>query len=310
MNLICKTIYGSKLYEMNGPASDDDFRGVYLPDKSACYLGKIKDTVDGQGDEQTFSLQRFLRLAAEGQSIALEMLWTPPEKTLINSLVWEELVKNRHRFLSKKMKSFMGFAKSQSVKYGYRADRFNDVIRLKKFFVNWATVASAPILGCDPLDAKLSVLWDILPEGVNFQKSTNQFNRSKDNRVYLICGRELQVHCSVAHVLQFLDSLRDEYGGRVKKAAEQKVDTKSLSHAFRVSYQARQLVLERNLTFPAKEVDFLRKVKFAELDLVKDGLDKKLDDLINETDKLILGSDLPDEVDWAWCEGFILKCYE
>ena len=310
MNIICKTVYGSKLYEMNGPASDDDFRGVYLPDKSACYLGKIKDTVDGQGDEQTFSLQRFLRLAAEGQSIALEMLWTPPEKTLINSSVWEELVENRHRFLSKKMKSFMGFAKSQSVKYGYRADRFNDVIRLKKFFENWVTTTSAPILGYDPLDARLSVLWDILPEGVNFQKSTNQFNRSKDNRVYLICGRELQAHCSVAHVLQFLNLLRDEYGERVKKAAEQKIDFKSLSHALRVSYQARQLVIERNLTFPAKEVDFLRKIKFAELDLIKDGLDKKLEDLINETDKLIINSDLPDEVDWEWCEEFILKCYD
>lgn len=310
MNIICKTIYGSKLYGMAGLNSDDDFRGVYLPDKFSCYLGKIKDTVNGQGDEQIFSLQRFLRLAAEGQSIALEMLYTPQDKTLVTSSVWEELVKNRHRFLSKKMKSFMGFAKSQSVKYNYRADRLNDIISLRNFFINWYNNTSAPILGYDPLNAKLSILWDILPEGVNFQKSTNQFNRSKDNRVYLICGRELQVHCTIAHVLQFLDLLRDEYGERVKKAAEQKIDFKSLSHAFRVSYQARQLVLERNLTFPAKEIDFLRKIKFSELDLIKDGLDKQLDDLINETDKLILDSTLPNEVDWDWCENFILKAYD
>lgn len=310
MNLICKTIYGSKLYEMDGPNSDDDFRGCYLPDKSTCFLGKIKDTIDGKGDEQLFSLQRFLRLAAEGQSIAIEMLYTPSDKTLISSPIWEELVKNRHRFLSKKMKSFMGFSKAQATKYSYRADRLNDVIKLRNFFENWCKTVSAPILGCNPLDAKLSVLWDILPEGVNFQKSTNQFNRSKDNRVYLICGRELQIHCSVSHVLQFLDLLRDEYGERVKKAAEQKIDFKSLSHAFRVSYQAKQLVLERNLTFPAKEVDFLRKVKFAELDLIKDELDKQLDELINKTDKLILDSDLPDEVDWNWCEQFILETYK
>jgi hypothetical protein len=237
------------------------------------------------------------------------MLFTPKDKTLNDSPVWDELVKNRHRFLSKKMKNFCGYAKAQATKYSYRADRLNDVISLRNFFIHWINNTPAPILNCNPLNAKLSVLWDILPEGVNFQKSTNQFNRSKDNRVYLICGRELQVSSSVEHVIKFLDLLEDEYGERVRKAAEQKVDTKSLSHAFRVSYQARQLVLERNLTFPAKEVEFLRQVKFGQLDLIKDGLDKKLDDLINETDKLVIDSDLPDEVDWSWCEEFILKCY-
>jgi hypothetical protein len=308
MNIICKTIYGSNLYGLSGPQSDEDVRGVYLPEKSACYLGKIKDTVDGQGDTQFFSLQKFLRLAAEGQSVALEMLYS--NQVFECSPIWGELVKNRHRFLSKKMKSFMGFSKSQMVKYNYRADRLNDIIFLRNFLVGWTDKTPAPALGCNPLDAKLSALWDVLPEGVNFQKSANQFNRSKDNRVYLICGREFQVHCSVEHVLGWLDYMRNEYGERVKKAAEQKVDFKSLSHAFRVSYQARQLVLERDLTFPAKEVDFLRQVKFGELDLIKDELDRKLEELISETDKLVLDSDLPDEVDWSWCEEFILKCYE
>jgi predicted nucleotidyltransferase len=270
-------------------------------------LGKIRDTIEGEGDMQLFSLQKFLRLAAEGQSVALEMLFS--NRLFISSPIWDELVRNRHRFLSKKMKSFMDFSKAQAAKYSYRADRLNDLLSLRKFLRDWVINISAPILGCDPLDAKLSVLWDILPEGVNFQKSTNRFNRSKDNRIYLICGRELQVHCSVSHILQFLGCLIDEYGERVKKAAEQKVDTKSLSHAFRVSYQARQLVLERNLTFPAREVQFLRQVKFGQLDLIKDKLDSKLDDLINEIDKLVLDSNLPDEVDWAWCEEFILKCY-
>jgi predicted nucleotidyltransferase len=216
MNIVCKTIYGSKLYGMAGPQSDEDVRGIYLPEKSACYLGKIKDTVDGQGDTQFFSLQKFLRLAAEGQSVALEMLYS--NQVFINSLIWDKLVKNRHKFLSKKMKSFMGFSKSQMVKYNYRADRLNDIIFLRNFLVNWVDTASAPLLNCNPLDAKLSVLWDTLPEGVNFQKSTNQFNRSKDNRVYLICGREFQVHCSVQHVLEWLNYMRDEYGERVKKA--------------------------------------------------------------------------------------------
>jgi hypothetical protein len=309
-DIICKTIFGSRLYGLAGPQSDEDIRGVYLPLKSDCYLGKIKDTVDGEGDTQLFSLQRFLRLAAEGQSVALEMLFTPKDKILNDSPIWNRLVENRQKFITKKIKAFASFAKAQAVKYSYRADRLNDILFLKKFITDWTINSSAPALGCNPLDVKLSAIWEILPEGVNFQKSTNQFNRSKDNRVYIICGRELQIHCTIDHVLQFLGCLIDEYGARVRKAAQQQVDLKSLSHAFRVSYQCRELIQNKTLTFPAKEVGFLRDVKFGKYELMKDGLDVKLDELIKDTDRLMEASDLPDEVDWSWCEEFILKCYE
>ena len=307
LNIICKTVYGSKLYHMDNDLSDTDIRGIHLPSVTSCYLGKIKDTVDGMGDTQFYSIHKFLRLAAEGQSVAIEMLWS--DQVFATSYRWELLVKERNRFLSKKMKNFCGYAKAQQIKYSCRADRLNDINALRDLIIKWMDNTSAPILGCDHFDAKLSVIWDILPEGINYKKSTNQFNRSKDNRVYIICGRELQIHCTVKHLLAFTNMLRDEYGERVKKAATQQVDFKSLSHAFRVTYQAQQLIKEHTLTFPAKEIEFLRDIKFGKLDLVNDRLDVRLDDLIQETDELMARSDLPDEVDWAFCEEFILGCY-
>lgn len=307
LDIICKTVYGSKLYRMDGPESDLDIRGIFTPKKSECYLGKIKDTVDGVGDVQFFSVQKFLRLAAEGQSVAIEILYS--DQVFEESYLWRRLIKHRDKFLSKKMKNFCGYAKAQSIKYSSRADRLNDINALRDLIIKWINNTSAPILGCDHFDAKLSVIWDILPEGINYKKSTNQFNRSKDNRVYIICGRELQIHCTVKHLLEFTNMLRDEYGERVKKAAAQHVDFKALSHAYRVTYQAQELIKERTLTFPAKEIEFLRDIKFGKLDLIKDGLDAKLEDLIQETDELMARSDLPDEVDWAFCEEFILGCY-
>lgn len=307
LNIICKTVYGSKLYHMDSVLSDTDIRGIFVPKKSDCYLGKIKDTIDGMGDTQFFSVQKFLRLAAEGQSVAIEMLYS--NQVFSTSYHWEILAKESNRFLSKKMKNFCGYAKAQAIKYSSRADRLNDIITLRDFIRNWCNTTPNTIIGCQPLDAKIFAIWDILPEGVNYKKSTNQFNRSKDNRVYIICGRELQVHCTVEHLLKFIDILEGEYGERVKKAAAQQVDFKSLSHAFRVTYQAQQLIKERTLTFPAKEIEFLRDIKFGKLDLVNDRLDVRLDDLIQETDELMAASDLPDEVDWNWCERFILDCY-
>lgn len=304
LNIICKTVYGSKLYRMDGPNSDIDIRGIVIPKKSDCYLGKIKDTIDGMGDTQLFSIQKFLRLAAEGQSVAIEMLYS--DQVFKTSYTWEKLVKQRNRFLSKKMKNFCGYAKAQATKYSCRADRLNDIISLRNTLSDWY---EAQIDRDIALSTKLSAIYDLLPEGANYKKSTNQFNRSKDNRVYIICGRELQVHCTIQHLFDFIKILRDEYGERVKKAAAQQVDFKSLSHAFRVTYQAQQLIKERTLTFPAKEIEFLCDVKFGKLDLIKDGLDVKLEDLIQETDELMVRSDLPDEVDWSFCEEFILGCY-
>jgi len=165
------------------------------------------------------------------------------------------------------------------------------------------------LFGCDPLDAKLSSVWDKLPEGVNFKKSTNQFNKSSDNRVYVICGKEFQIHITISQLYQHLNIIEDEYGVRVRNAQSNTTDWKSVLHAFRVTYQCRQAVMENEITFPCNEVQFLRDLRAEKYDMVKDGIGIKLEDLIKETDDLIINSTLPDEVDWNWCEQFILKCY-
>lgn len=310
-DIICKTIYGSNLYGTNIPTSDTDEKGVYLPTKEDCFLGTIKDTVNIDGVDGTlFSIQKFMRLAAEGQSVAIEMLFTPKNKWINDSPIWEELVKNRHKFLTKKMKAFMGFSKSMAMKYSVRADKLNDIIELEKvLYVMMKNTSLGQLFGCDPLDVKLSLIWDKLPEGVNFKKSTNQFNKSSDNRVYVVCGKEFQAHITISQLNQHLSIIEDEFGDRVRKAQSNTVDWKSIMHSFRVTYQCRQAVLEKEITFPCNEVQFLRDLRAEKYDMNKDNLGVKLDELIKETDALIINSDLPDEVDWDWCEKFILDCY-
>jgi hypothetical protein len=272
-----------------------------LPDVSTCYLGKIEDTIDipEEDDTQFFSLQRFMRLAAEGQSVAIEMLWTPGDKHILTSTIWENLRENKTLFLTKKMKSFMGFAKSMSSKYSVRVERLVEVEMLITFLDGYAARSNA----------KLSTIYDILPVSTNLTKSTNTFNRGADNRVYVMCGREYQATVTIAHLYEAAVALRDSYGSRVKKAAMNEVDWKSLMHAYRVCYQCQQAAKEGVIHFPCKEVDFLREIRGGKLELIKDGLDKKLDELINETEILVQNSTLPEDVDWNWCEEFILEAY-
>jgi hypothetical protein len=180
---------------------------------------------------------------------------------------------------------------------------------VQNFVRNWVNTVSAPLLGCDPLDAKLFSIWDGLPQTVNLKKSFNSFNRSDDKRVYNVCGKEYQIHLTVASFLQNLQVIIDSFGERVKNAQKTMTDWKSVAHAFRVTYQCKQIIEEGIITFPCKENQFLRELRMGKYDMVEDGIDLNLDNLIKDVDDAMNKSNLPDEVDWDWCEKFILGCY-
>ena len=303
MFTISKIVFGSHLYETNIPTSDLDYRGVYLPKLNDCILGTVRDAFEDPSEEDTsiFSLQKYLRLASEGQSVAIEMLFAPENKILKKNEFWVELQKHRNMFLTRKMKSFMGFAKSMSGKYSVRVDRLNEISNLIDLIVKSGWDGSL----------KIKEVYELLPTSPNLCKSTNQFNKSADNRVYVVCGREFQVHATISHLLASAMDIKNSYGDRVKKAQSNEVDWKSLLHAFRVCYQCKQAAEEGTITFPCKEVQFLRDLRLGKYDIIEDGIDKKLDDLIVECDSLVMSSKyLNEEVDWGWCEEFIINCYK
>ena len=83
MNILARVVYGSRLYGTSTPESDADYRAVYLPPLRDVVLGRAKDAWTDPAEEDTsyFSLTKFLDMAVEGQSIAIEMIAAPPDKT-------------------------------------------------------------------------------------------------------------------------------------------------------------------------------------------------------------------------------------
>jgi hypothetical protein len=127
--------------------------------------------------------------------------------------------------------------------------------------------------------------------------------------VYVVCGREYQATVTIAHLYAAVVAIKESYGERVKKAVANEVDWKALMHAFRVCYQCQQAATEGVIHFPCREVEFLRQIRNGELNMLNDKLDQRLDALINETEELVKQSTLPEDVDWSWCEEFIIKAY-
>lgn len=129
--------FGSHLYGTATPQSDVDLKSVYVPSADAILLQKVKGSLSnqrpknageknyaGEIDEESYSLQRFLGLAAEGQTVALDILFAPEwSMTAPPPLEWREVVANRHRLITKKSAAFVGYCRQQANKYGIKGSR-------------------------------------------------------------------------------------------------------------------------------------------------------------------------------------------
>jgi len=300
MNIVSKIIFGSRLYGTYiEKTSDWDFRGVFLSTKEDCYLNRIKNSWNDLGEEDTqyWSLHYFLELASQGQSAAIELLCAPSNYWHVSSDIWSDLHYNRKRFFSKNMHSFIGYAKSMSQKYSSRIDRLNETEAIFKVLNQW-----------DDKD-RLSDIWNELPESLNAVKSVNERNKNADKRSYVVCGRELQATVTVSHAKDVVGRIHSSYGERVKNAKEGNIDWKALSHAFRACYQVREIALTSDLKFPLKNANYLRDMRLGKINFLENGLDKKLDELIEETQVLIDKSNLPDKIDGLWVDNFVLDIY-
>lgn len=302
MTILSKITVGSRLYGTSVPTSDTDYRGVYLPSRDDCLLGRIKDTWDDKAEVDTsyFSLQTFLRLASEGQSMAIEMLAAPVWAVQVSSPVWEMLYNRRRMFYTKSMYSFLGYAKGMASKYSARIDRLTETEAILQ------TLMAASVFGPN---ARLSSAWDSLPVSLNAVKSTNDRSTNADKRVYVVCGREIQATAHISHAYDVIKGIHDGYGERVRAAKEGKIDWKALMHAFRVAYQAHEIVTTGDLSFPLANAEWLRELRLGHIDFLGERLDEKLDALIAEVQTLLDASALPERVDPAIVDDLILRAY-
>lgn len=315
MNVIAKITTGSHLFGTATPTSDYDHRYVVLPDLRDLALGRVKHSVklEDEVDGHAFSLQEFLRLAGEGQSIAIEMLHAPSDHVAMelltgNHVIWYRLHTERCRFHTKAMSQMCQFATTMSRKYGARIERLKEVEAVIHAIESRPFDHSVEGM-TERLGARLIDIWDILPESPCAIKTTNETCSGPEKRVYQVCGREMQGMARVSHVYASIKAIADEYGTRVREGRDGKIDYRSVHHAFRAGFQVKEILETGDLVFPLKDAAWLREVKLGHVDFFENGLDKRLDDLIAEVSAKMAVSDLPERVDQAWLDSIVLEAY-
>ena len=305
MNIV-KMLFGSHLYGTSTENSDKDYKGIFIPSKQDCYLGNIpksysnssgndssKNTKDDI-DEEIYSLQYFIKLACEGQTVAIDMLHCNDECLIETSDIWKELVVNRKKFYTKNLDAFIGYARKQASKYGIKGSRLNTVEEVLNFLKNRN-------------EDKISDVWDKLPQVEHIHILDDPKN--KDIKFYQVCGKKFQSTAKIDYVIPILEKFLYEYGHRAQLAKENKgIDWKACSHALRAAYQVKSILLYNDLTFPLKESNIILDVKNGNVDYINE-FSPLLETLMNEVEELTKISKLPEKVDKKFWNKFIIDVY-
>lgn len=114
-NVIYLTLSGSHCYGTNNENSDVDLRGVLLEDRKYLLgLKSFEQYEDLATDTVIYGLKKFIRLCADANPNALELLGTEEECIVIMTEKGRALRENAHLFLSKRViSSFGNYASAQ-----------------------------------------------------------------------------------------------------------------------------------------------------------------------------------------------------
>jgi len=306
MKTIVNMIFGSHLYGTDTPKSDKDFKGVFMPNYKDVLLGNIPKSINTSTnqnniknssddvDTETYSLHYFLKLACQGETVALDMLHAPDNMILEKSEEWDYIINNRSKFYTKDLRAFIDYAMKQAAKYGAKGSRLNSAKSIIDF------------INMFPLDDRLGCYWDMLPRDENI---FNIKDSPQNVKQISICGKVFQFTTPIKHVLESINKFYLVYGDRARAAAENRnIDQKAVSHAFRAAYQVKSIFTKGTIIFPLPEAEFLKEVKSGSIDYSI--LGPMLDNEIDECKRLSEESSLPDKADTYFWDEFIINIYK
>lgn len=299
--------FGSHLYGTSTPESDLDFKGVYLPTARQIILGNYPKTINTQRpkkhgerntkddvDVELVSLDRFLELLCDGQTMALDILfgfnWSDctPEGVRIMSNIFT----NRVEFLNSNVNAFVGYARQQAAKYGVKGSRM-DALKSTLDLLEGFPEHDKLIEYAFALDELVA-----LSEGLVNLEKTPLIEiiqvKAPNNRVephLHVAGRKIPFHATVKYAKQILSKIYKNYGDRAHKAqlAGGK-DYKALSHAVRVNSEAMELLQTGKITFPRPDADLQVKIKTLQVpyEQISEMIEQGLADLVGAQENSVL----------------------
>ena len=317
--------FGSRVYGTNTPTSDLDFKAVSIPDHKDIILQRafrsinkststdnVKNTAEDV-DHETFSLHYFIKLLIEGQTVCLDMLFTPDSfyKTERNE-VWDTLRANKDKLLSKEMSAFAGYCQAQAAKYSLKGSNLHAFETGMLFFERYNQQSR---VGASDMSKLLEQLASEDLKSLNGKaKPLAQIVQIANNKGvledYIQIGPKTKIpfHATCKTAYEIMKHQYDRYGERAKMAkTNQGIDWKALMHAVRVCNEAIELCKTGAITFPRPEKSLLLQIRKGELpyEFVADEIESGLLKL----NEVKAASSLPEKPDIKWLEDYVYSVY-
>ena len=318
-------LFGSHVYGTNTPESDYDYKTIYIPRGDSILSQRVEDAFrqdtkeneraknkKGDVDHSVYSLQKYINLLLEGQTEALEILFTPDRFICGETPWWWNKIRNSgQNFLHKGTSQFAHYCQDQANKYGIKGSRVAAFRAVK-----------------DELDARkgsyfddngglrieeLDSIWRTLSESSPFIKVTDIEQKSGQLARHLeVAGKKIPYNSTVKHALPLVQKWFDEYGERALQAEKNEgIDWKALMHAVRVARQAKELLLTGQITLPRPDAEELKRIRL--------GYDKggpsyqevaaMIEEGLLELESARLRSTLPETPDREWAEYKVQRRY-
>jgi hypothetical protein len=318
MDLLVEMQFGSHLYGTATPQSDLDFKAVYLPEARDILLQRVQNTVThapdkldgeknapGDVDREIHSLQRYLELLAEGQTMALDMLFAPESAmTSPPSALWLEIQANAPRLVTRRASAFLRYCRQQANKYGIKGSR-----------VSAARQALAVLVDAEAkygTAAKLAVAETELEAAIGISEHVTLIHLPTPAdtlvRHFEVCGKKMPFTSSIKSAREIAQRLVNEYGQRALQAERNEgIDWKALSHAVRVGREALELLQTGKITFPLPYATEILSIKRGER--TYEAVAETIDRLLVDVEEAAVLSSLREEPDFAFMDELVERAY-
>lgn len=340
--ILYNTISGSHAYGLNTPQSDVDTRGVFLlENKNLLSLNKyVQQVSDDTNDTIFYELNRFSDLLLNNNPNILEILYVPDDKILYKSSLFNNILKHRDDFLTKKCKDTFG---------GYSISQIKKARGLNKKIINPVDKErKSPIDFCYLTFNNGSInlrSWLKSRPNLNEQNQSNYGLQNINNmkNVYNLYYREDGIYAGIINKDESSNTIRlssipkgetpvgvlyfnlegysmycrsyKEYWEWVEKRNKQRYndninnahnyDGKNLSHCVRLLDSAIHIGKYGTIQIEPSNKEFLFSIRYGQLsyeDIMKIVEDKKI-----EMDEVFESSNLPEENDIDEINDFILE---
>jgi predicted nucleotidyltransferase len=323
VKVIYVTKFGSKLYGTNGPNSDNDYMGIFLPNINNLLMDNAVHTISFHSsndktantkddyDLNLWSIQKWIKACEVGKTNAIDLLYSIGNDDtcmLFDTLVYgfTNTVKYNHNKFYKleRLQGFKGFAIKQTRNYFNKGIRVNLVNNIFKY--------------CEDLRLnykdkyELDTLYDHMRPLLSLYRN-NHYCIDIDVPGDYFLSINGKLHQSTISMIEFRNRIKKEldgYGKRSKESInENKIDWKGISHSIRYLMEYRDIVNEGKIKFPLAYKDTLMDIKGGSLTM--DNIEYIIMDLMSHIEVIeFLISPDDDHFDKAFILKFVKIMYK